>query len=156
MHRNMHRKFIALILASALAITGLSAAPARADGDAARIFAGLAALAIIGAALERSRKQTTVTKQYIQPAHPQPVRPQPTRPLPSYVARRDLPTSCLRTRSVNGQWRNLYGARCLQNTYAHTNSLPYACQLGYWDGQRNRIGYEPLCLRERGYRTVGR
>lgn len=152
----MHRKFIALVLASALAITGLSAVPARADGDTARIFAGLAALAIIGAALERNRRHTTVTKQYIQPPYPQPTRSQPTRPLPSYVSRRDLPQVCLRNRSVNGQRRNLFGARCLQNKYTYTSSLPYACQLGYWDGQKNRIGYEPLCLRERGYRTVRR
>lgn len=152
----MHRKFIALILASALAITGLSAVPARADGDTARIFAGLAALAIIGAALERSRRHTTVTKQYIQPSHPQPTRPLKTRPMPSYISRRDLPQTCLRNRSVNGQRRNLYGAHCLKNNYAHAASLPYACQLGYWDGQKNRTGYEPLCLRERGYRAVRR
>ncbi|MFT7595010.1 MAG: hypothetical protein ACI8R4_002336 [Paracoccaceae bacterium] len=146
----MHRKFIALILASALAITGLSAAPARADGDTARIFGGLAILAIIGAALDHSsRNRTTVTKQYIVPS-----KPQSTRPLPSYVTRRDLPGACLRSRSVNGQQRNLYGARCLQKNYAYTSSLPYACQLGYFNGQANRVGYEPLCLRERGYRTA--
>jgi len=152
----MHRKFIALILASALATTGLSAAPARADGDTARIFAGLAALAIIGAALERSNRHTTVTKQYIQPSHPLPPRSLPTRPLPSQVTRRDLPQACLHRRSVNGQQRNLFNSRCLQKNYAHSSSLPYACQLGYWDGRRNRIGYEPLCLREHGYRTARR
>ena len=146
----MHRKFIALILATALAITGLSAAPVRADGDTARIFGGLAILAIIGAALDHSsRNRTTVTKQYIVPA-----KPQPTRPLPSYVTRRDLPKTCLRSHVVNGERRNLFGARCLKNNYAHASSLPYACQLGYWDGQKNRVGYEPLCLRERGYRTA--
>ena len=49
-----HRSFIALItgLALAVALTGASAAPARADDDAARILAGLVGLAIIGAAIE--------------------------------------------------------------------------------------------------------
>ncbi|MDX2482049.1 MAG: hypothetical protein QNK42_00115 [Pseudodonghicola sp.] len=52
-----HRSFIALIsgLALTVAITGATAAPARADNDAARIFAGLVGLAIIGAAIEDSR-----------------------------------------------------------------------------------------------------
>ena len=52
-----HRSFIALIsaLSLAVAITGASAAPARAGDDTARVLAGIAALAIIGAAIEESR-----------------------------------------------------------------------------------------------------
>jgi len=53
-----HRSFIALIsgLALVVAITGATAAPARADNDdAARFFAGLVGLAILGAAIEGSR-----------------------------------------------------------------------------------------------------
>jgi len=53
-----HRPFIALIsgLALVVAITGATAAPARADNDdAARFFAGLVGLAILGAAIEGSR-----------------------------------------------------------------------------------------------------
>ncbi len=53
-----HRSFIALIsgLALVVAITGATAAPARADNDdAARFFAGLVGLAILGAAIESSR-----------------------------------------------------------------------------------------------------
>lgn len=46
----MHNRFIALILASALAITGLSAPAARADpNNADKIIAGVTALAVIGA-----------------------------------------------------------------------------------------------------------
>lgn len=61
-----HRSFIALIsgLALAVAITGASAAPARADDDAARILAGLVGLAIIGAAIEDGhRDNRTVVHQ---------------------------------------------------------------------------------------------
>ncbi|GAA6201546.1 hypothetical protein [Aquicoccus sp. SU-CL01552] len=53
-----HRSFITLIsgLALVVAITGATAAPARADNDdAARFFAGLVGLAILGAAIEGSR-----------------------------------------------------------------------------------------------------
>lgn len=148
----MHRKFIALILATALTITGLSAAPARADGDTARLFAGLAALALLGAAIQSNRDKHPVTHYYSSP----PKHSKPPRPALQPITRRDLPRHCLRTRPVNGGHRKLVGARCLKTNYAFNGSLPYACQLGYSDGNRNRVGYEPLCLRERGYRFVRR
>jgi len=129
----MHRKFIALILATAMAITGLSAAPARADGDTARIFAGLALLAIIGAAIQdNANKRHNVTRQYYT---------QPTRQLPPRVSRFDLPGRCLGAYNVNGGIRRLYGAKCLRNNYRHYTSLPFACKLGYSSGRdRNRVG----------------
>lgn len=142
----MHRQFIALILSLALAITGLSAVPARADGDTARLLAGLAALAFIGAAIQQKRDRRVVTQNHsLQP-----------RPLPQQIGRKDLPQQCLRSRSVNGYQRNLFGARCLQKNYAFNRSLPNACRLGYWERGRNRTGYAPRCLRERGYRFARR
>ncbi len=147
----MHRKFIALVLSTALAITGLSAVPARADGDTARLLAGIAALALIGAAIRNKRDRPDVSHNYIQPP-----RPLPPRPLPPKVARRNLPLQCLRSHSVNGHRRNMVTAGCLKNNYAFNRSLPYACQRGFWDGNRNRTGYEPQCLRKRGYRFARR
>jgi len=143
----MHRKFIALIVATALAITGLSAVPARADGDTARLLAGLAALALIGTAIRNKKDRQVVSHNYTQP--PRPLAP---RPLPPKLYRLDLPQHCLRSHWVNGRQRNLVGAGCLKNSYAYNRSLPYACQRGYWDGSRTRIGYVPRCLRKRGYR----
>ncbi len=52
----IHRQFIATVLAAAVAMTGLTAAPARADNDAAKVIAGVAALAIIGAAVADANK----------------------------------------------------------------------------------------------------
>lgn len=52
----LHRQFIAAVLATAVAVTGLTAAPARADNDAAKVIAGVAALAIIGAAVADANK----------------------------------------------------------------------------------------------------
>ena len=50
----MYRRFIAIVLASAVAVTGLSSAPARADGDdVLKILGGLAAIAAIGAAIDK-------------------------------------------------------------------------------------------------------
>jgi|GEM_PF-5398935 len=79
-----HRSFIALVsgLALVVAITGATAAPARAGDDAARIFAGLVGLAILGAAIEDSRndRATVVHQRKVvvhQPPHHvyQPPRP---------------------------------------------------------------------------------
>lgn len=143
----MHRKFIALVLVAAVAITGLSAAPAFADGKTARQFGALALLGIIALAIQDSqRKRQVVTHNYnVSP-----------RPLPPKVTRMDLPRQCLRSHSVNGRNRNLFGVGCLNRNYGFTRSLPYACQLGFRDRGRNRIGYEPVCLRERGYRFARR
>ncbi len=140
----MHRKFIALILASALAITGLSAAPARADGDTARLLAGLAALALIGAAIQKNHRRDVVSRDRSPIVRPQ--------PLPLSVSRFDLPKKCVRRHSVNGWKRQLAGAWCLKRNYAHNGSLPNACRLDYREGHRNRTGYAPQCLRNRGYR----
>jgi len=153
----MHRKFIALILSTALVIAGFSAAPARANPDTGRLFAGFVALALIGAAIQSSRRDrhTVSTSPYLPPS-PVLSAPIPAKPTPHKIVRRNLPNQCLRTHSVNGRQRNLFGGRCLKNNYAFNGTLPYACRLGFWDGRRNRIGYEPRCLRENGYRFARR
>ena len=66
----MHRKFIAIVLGAALAVTGLSSAPVRAQdrGETAAIIAGVAALAIIGAAVANDRKKDR-RKDYVARGH---------------------------------------------------------------------------------------
>lgn len=164
----MHRKFIALIVSAAVAVTGFTA-PARADGDdLAKALLGFTALALIAKAIDDNNSQPTVINRYptrpvyTQPGRPiyvQPVPPRyqpvPPRPLPYQVSKLDLPGSCLRDFRVDGRTVRLFGDACMRQTYAFTNSLPYACQFGF-NGNRGRahVGYEPLCLRERGYRTA--
>lgn len=147
----MHRKFIALIIATATAITltSVSAAPVAADErDIGKILAGLAALAFIGAAIERNRDDDRPTTSYHKPVKP--------RPLPPQVSRNRLPDHCLSTFKVGHSKRRLFGKRCLNNSYRYTSSLPYACQFQFRDGRETRTGYEPRCLRERGYRFARR
>lgn len=149
----MHRKFITLIVAAAVAGTSF-AAPARADSDdiAGALF-GIAALALLGKALSnRNDDRAPVVQQHYQP-NPSPVRP---RPLPQSFTRYDLPGQCLRSYRVNNKSVRLFGAGCLQRNYRFTNSLPYACQLQFNNQNGSRTGYEPLCLRERGYRIARR
>lgn len=152
-HPNLHRKFIAFVLAASIAITGFSAAPARADEDVAKIIAGLAVLGILGAAINRDRHRNNhVTRA---PANPVYVHPQP-RPLPPRVARYDLPGKCLRNFPAFQNGKNLMGQKCLQKNYRHANSLPQHCRVTFWNGRHHKNAFKPQCLHRNGYRIVQR
>jgi hypothetical protein len=116
----MHRKFIALVsgLAVAVSLTAATTAPARADNDAAKVLAGIAALAIIGAAIDNSNRPTVVEREVIVPprpayGYPRPVyappRPVYVQPRPVYVQPRPVYVQPQRNvyvqRNVN---RNVY------------------------------------------------
>ncbi len=157
----MHRKFIAMICASALAVTAFTA-PARADDDVAKMIAGLAVLAIIGAAInDHNDNDTVVVQRRAQPYYPPQnhghsysVRPpqvvQP-KPLPRQITRYDLPRSCLKTVRRGRDEFKILGGNCLQNNYRLTDSLPKACKVQVQGNKGTRAGYKPHCLRERGY-----
>lgn len=151
----MHRKFIALIVATAITITGISASQARA-ADARDILGGLAAVAIIGAAVHHYNKEKRKDKVERQYHHVQPVpkkKPRKVKPLPKRVARYDLPQRCLRTHNGYTQ-RPVLGTKCLNKHYRHANSLPQQCKVGFWNGRKVKQAYEPACLRHYGYRVV--
>ncbi len=152
----MHRKFIALIVSMAICITCLSAIPARAsDNGTARAIAGFAALAILGLAIHNARDKDD--RPTMSHAAPPPtnhsVRP---RPVPQPAARYDLPGKCLRNHKLHGGPARLLGLHCLKSNYGFTSQLPQACRLRFEGRNIIRAGYEPLCLRERGYRIVNR
>ncbi len=158
----MHRKFIALIVATAVAITGISASQARA-ADARDILGGLAAIAIIGAAVNHYQNEKREEEKARRHKHKQKQkRKQPARkakkhhvrPLPDRVARYDLPYRCLRTYDGYSSDRQLLGPKCLQKHYKHANSLPNQCKVGFWNGNKVKRAYEPACLRQKGYRVV--
>nr|WP_170540205.1 hypothetical protein [Ruegeria arenilitoris] len=152
----MHRKFIALVVATAVAITGVSASQAKA-ADAHDILGGMAAIAIIGAAVNhynKEKRKERVTRQNNYVHQPQNVRPDHIRPLPRRVARYDLPQRCLKTYNGYSKKRPLLGPNCLEKHYKHANSLPQQCKVGFWDGKKVKRAYEPACLRQKGYRVV--
>ncbi|ABF65383.1 hypothetical protein TM1040_2651 [Ruegeria sp. TM1040] len=145
--RNLHRKFIAAVIATALVITGFSAAPARADSDdIAKFIAGAAILGIIGAAINDHKKDRH------RPPHVDPT-PAP-KPLPPRVRRYDLPAQCLTSIRVHGKERNLLGMHCLRRNYTHVNTLPNRCYREFDNRTQSRRGYRPACLRQYGYRLV--
>lgn len=153
--RPLHRTFIAGVLALSVAITGLNAAPARADAeDIAKILAGVAVLGIIGAAIN-DRKHDRRDAQR-EGHHGQPI-PQPyPRPLPPQVRRYDLPAQCLTTVRRHGDRQELLGAHCLRHNYSHVRDLPQACYTEVYSRHDTARGYEPRCLRRYGYRLVSR
>ncbi|MGR3678312.1 MAG: hypothetical protein ACU0AZ_10045 [Paracoccaceae bacterium] len=154
-----HRKFIAAILAISIAVTGFSAAPARAGDDFAKALAGLTALAILGVAIDRRndrkdrKKQQTVTRSPRQPIVITPDNPQHPRPVPDRVARYDLPSQCVRTFDGFGN-RKFLGQRCLRKNYSYAAELPNKCRFNVNNGHKNRKAYGAKCLRKRGYRIT--
>ncbi|GAB4543883.1 MAG: hypothetical protein Tsb0024_14820 [Ruegeria sp.] len=157
----MHKKFIALVVSTAIAITGISASKARA-ADAHDILGGLAAIALLGAAINHFDKQTrpkTVTRTYNHIYNPPKVqppvrRPHHVRPLPPRVARYDLPQQCLRVFKHYSTERPLLATKCLDKHYDYSASLPQQCKVGFWNGKKIKRAYEPACLRQKGYRVV--
>ncbi|WP_420585937.1 hypothetical protein [Ruegeria sp.] len=153
----MHRKFIALIVATAIAVTGVSASQARA-ADAKDILGGLAAIAIIGAGVHyynKEKDKQRVHRQRTQVHRPKPVQPYyPVRPLPHHVAKYDLPQKCLKTYNKYSPRHPLLGPKCLKKHYKYVDSLPRECKVGFWNGKKVKRAYEPACLRQQGYRVV--
>lgn len=168
----MHRKFITLIVVTAIAVTGFSA-PARAGNrDVANALAGLAAIAIIGAAIHKNRdhdrrRDPVVSRNNNRPAynggnthrqkkHRRQGHVQP-RPLPHHVKRTILPRSCIRAVNTRfGEETRLFGRHCLNNKYNYVSSLPQACAQRGWTSRGERRGYNVHCLKQKGYRISRR
>ncbi|MCR8826824.1 hypothetical protein [Pseudosulfitobacter koreensis] len=158
--RSLHRKFIALVAGLSIAITGLSVTPAAADqDDTARALAAILGLAIIGAAINDSRKDNDRVTRHdsyrpdYRPDH-RPVRP---RPLPPRADNRKLlPQACLRTFQTRQGKINGFGDKCLSKNYRYSNSLPRACEVRFRNRNGVGVGYDARCLRHQGYQLARR
>ncbi|TMM52417.1 hypothetical protein [Sulfitobacter sabulilitoris] len=162
----MHRSFIAAIAALSIIITGLSAAPARADSndDLLRALAAIAGIAVIGTAIkkrndrrEEARRRDHVGRGYqYQDTYRAPPPKLEPRPLPRRAQRDLLPGNCLRSFDTRDGRIRMFGARCLQRNYSYTDRLPQRCfrEVRTRDGRRR--GYEARCLRDRGYQLARR
>lgn len=157
----MHRKFIALVIAAALAVTGINAAPAEARdrAEAAAVIAGVAALAIIGAALanDRARRNDGYVSRgsgYYGNRYDDDFQNGYRRDHDGYRGhdrgyneRRPvvLPAAC-RVRVKN---RVGYSDRCLRGQYGAHRNLPGACAINV-GGHHHRI-FDDRCLNQYGY-----
>ncbi|MEO3417218.1 hypothetical protein AAFO92_21390 [Roseovarius sp. CAU 1744] len=176
----MYRKFIASILATAVAITGLTAAPARADNeDLLKILGGVAAIAIIGSAIKEARDDDKVSRNYPyyygqrKKAHRRHHKhhhhshrdrhhgakdgryrdDRHARPLPRRVQRKLLPASCQVRARNRGQNFLAYSDWCLDRKYSHARSLPRNCAVNariLHNNKRNTV-YGSRCLSRYGY-----
>lgn len=159
-----HRTFIAVILAAALAVTGMTGTQARAgNDDVAKWIAGAVAIGIIGAVIAEEKKRDrrrdqVVTRQqsHVYGGHGQKKAYGHGGNQHKHAKqdrRRLLPSSCeFRLRTQRGDYRG-YGQRCLLQNYAHYNSLPHQCAYRPKGGQ-GRVIYGQDCLHKHGYRTA--
>lgn len=148
----IQRNFISLVAGAAIALTGISATPVRADNnDAAAAIAALLGLAVIGAVIVDSRKDRK-KRADVPVIHPKPY----PKPLPKRVNRKLLPQECLRSwRTDRGQAR-IFGQRCLNRHYDYVNSLPNKCHRQVYTDRGWRQGYAARCLNRHGYQLARR
>ncbi|GFE49211.1 hypothetical protein So717_09640 [Roseobacter cerasinus] len=153
----MHRKFIATIIAAALAVTAIGSAPARADDDALKALAAIAGIAIIGKVIhdrnKRKSEQHTVTRKSSSHSNGRVYDLKP-RPLPQRANRRLLPGNCLRSVDTWDGRVRYFGKRCLERNYRHVDRLPQRCAVRFRGEDRSRRGYEARCLNRAGYKLA--
>ncbi|WP_415919208.1 hypothetical protein [Tateyamaria sp. SN6-1] len=146
----IQKQFIAAIAAAAIAITGFSAAPARAgDDEAAAAIAAILGLAVIGAVIADKRKDKKHRESVI-------VHPRPPKPVPPRVGRKLLPQHCLRSFRTDRGHRQIFGQRCLHRSYDHVHSLPRKCHREFYTDRGWRQGYAARCLDRHGYQLARR
>ncbi len=154
-----HRHFIATIAALAIAITGFSAAPARAgDDDVAKALAVILGLAVVGAAIN-NRNDDKKARQHVYV----PPRAKPNRGhvaphhQPRHVDRKLLPQQCLfNLRTDGGHSIQGFGHRCLSRNYQYTNSLPRECTRRVQTRHGYGYAYGARCMTQRGYQLARR
>lgn len=172
-----YRSFISIVLAAAIAVTSVTAAPAQAGGrdDAAKWIAGVAALAIIGAAIaddRRDKKRAARQRSYTDHdqyknhghAHNHSKKKHYNNGYGHknhYKSQRRhnpyaLPAQCRRQiHTRHGDIRG-YGRKCLLDNYSSFNTLPHDCVVQGWNSNgKKRSVYHRRCVRNYGYYTAG-
>ncbi len=144
--------FTATILATVIALTTATAAPAIASpdrDDVARILLGLAAAGIIAKALEnerdREREEARRAREREEARREQDRR-----------HRRALPARCEFEVHTSRGWRNVFGKRCLRNEGVRVNRLPERCEFRARTHRGDRNVFGARCLAREGYRVEAR
>jgi hypothetical protein len=147
----MIRSAIAALLALVLA----QPAPAVEAEDVAKIAAGLAALYLLGQAIERQGRDDIRPGRDVVARAPAPVDPlhRSDRPRRRPAAQdiRLLPPTCRRDFEVAGDVLEGFDAACLQNRVARPGSLPPDCLRRVATSDGPRMIYGPHCLRAAGW-----
>lgn len=147
---------------TALSMTLASTMPAQANGldreDVGKLLIGLAAVAVIGAAIENNNdrdddRSTRVHDRTYRAPQVTPPRHNDWTSLNRHNSRWTLPYDCIRRVETRFGDIRMFGQRCLERNYRHVNSLPGRCAVRVYSNDGPRRGFDPLCLREEGYRS---
>lgn len=151
----MIKPLITTIAALSLAL----ASPATAQGvdreDLGKLLIGLAAVAVIGAAIEenRDRDDTTEVNDRHNGNNWGGIRQNNNWSSLNRSNRCVLPRECFRRVETRFGTQAMFGQRCLEQNYRHVNSLPTRCAVRTYTHNGPRRGFDPQCLREQGYRA---
>jgi hypothetical protein len=147
-----YRHFIATVAISAVAITGFSAAPARAgQDDLNKALAALAGLAVLGVVIHHVRDDDKKERRRVIDRRYDPYDPPISRPAHRRVDRKILPQHCLRSVDARDGRQHVFGRRCLKQNYNYVDSLPDRCKLRFRGNGEKRVGYGARCLHHAGY-----
>ena len=149
---------------TALSLTLATTTPLHAQGmnreDVGKLLIGLAAVAVIGAAIEenRDRGRDQSTTVHDRPQWNGINRNNNWSDLnhnhrTSRDARRVLPSACLRNVETRFGTQRMFGKRCLERNYRHASRLPERCAVRLYSSNGPRQGFDPHCLREQGFRS---
>lgn len=151
---------------TALSLTLATTTPTYAQGmdreDVGKLLFGLAAVAVIGAAIDQNRDRNR-SRNRSTPAHETPqlngINRNPgwsdlgRQHQTNSSGRRALPHACLRSVETRFGTQRMFGKRCLENNYRHASRLPERCAVRVYTNDGPRRGFDPLCLREQGFRS---
>jgi hypothetical protein len=132
-------------------MTSITTVPARADEDVGKVLAGIAALLVIGAAVNKNkhRKENQQVTRRVHKDTWQPTAPKVKRHVPRRA--KAAPQRCLRNQWTHRGNRQVYGARCM-NRHAQAQ-LPLKCLRQADVNQGPRRFYTKRCLRNNGWRA---
>ncbi|GFE66241.1 hypothetical protein [Litoreibacter roseus] len=158
----MKHTLLTLLIGVSIAMSPVAAAPARADNDVAKIAAGLATLFILGKALEgrdddrknKTKKAKRHTKRYDDrhfrhDSDDDDDRYRKRDHRSSKHRRKIAPRRCLREQWTRRSWRDVYGARCLEDR-ARVRPPRDCLRRSQTDSGPRRF-YTQRCLRRNGW-----
>lgn len=147
---------------TALSLTLATATPSAAQGldreDVGKLLVGLAALAVIGAAIDENRDRdsgtsVSTTRQWSGINHSADWSGLADHHDRVVSNRRVLPNACLVSVETRYGTQRMFGSRCLENNYRHASRLPERCEVRVFTNRGPRTGFDPQCLREQGFRS---
>lgn len=131
-------------LAMSLMLSPVTASKAAANDDFGKALVGIAALAIIGKAIEQNSRKTQASRAPAQPIYT--ITPRDNRMV--------LPSDCALTLRAPGFGdRTVYTKRCLEQSVRDTR-MPRACLDQIRTNRGPREVYDERCLTRNGFRTA--